>query len=123
MPCYLYQNILKKDSCTEKFLSLHFLLKFMIISIPLFPPNTGALFPSLCLNLVTKLTNVIHSTGLGVEKSIFIKPKTFHLTVLMLKLWNKDRVEAAAEVLRVNVSNYMAIVFLCNIFFLCNFSK
>lgn len=38
--------------------------------------------------------------GLGVEKSIFIKPKTFHLTVLMLKLWNKDRVEAAAEVLR-----------------------
>ncbi|XP_010318547.1 uncharacterized protein [Solanum lycopersicum] len=37
---------------------------------------------------------------LGIEKSIFIKPKTFHLTVLMLKLWNKDRVEAAAEVLR-----------------------
>ncbi|PHT47323.1 hypothetical protein CQW23_11531, partial [Capsicum baccatum] len=38
--------------------------------------------------------------GLGIEKSIFIKPKTFHLTVLMLKLWNKDRIEAAAEVLR-----------------------
>ncbi|XP_055827897.1 uncharacterized protein LOC129896098 [Solanum dulcamara] len=37
---------------------------------------------------------------LGIEKSIFIKPKTFHLTVLMLKLWNKDRIEAAAEVLR-----------------------
>ncbi|KAG5619113.1 hypothetical protein H5410_018937 [Solanum commersonii] len=40
------------------------------------------------------------STDLGIEKSIFIKPKTFHLTVLMLKLWNKDRIEAAAEVLQ-----------------------
>nr|XP_016435508.1 PREDICTED: A-kinase anchor protein 7 isoforms delta and gamma-like [Nicotiana tabacum]XP_016435509.1 PREDICTED: A-kinase anchor protein 7 isoforms delta and gamma-like [Nicotiana tabacum]XP_016435510.1 PREDICTED: A-kinase anchor protein 7 isoforms delta and gamma-like [Nicotiana tabacum]XP_016435511.1 PREDICTED: A-kinase anchor protein 7 isoforms delta and gamma-like [Nicotiana tabacum]XP_016435513.1 PREDICTED: A-kinase anchor protein 7 isoforms delta and gamma-like [Nicotiana tabacum]XP_01 len=37
---------------------------------------------------------------LGIEKSIFINPKTFHLTVLMLKLWNKDRFEAAAQVLR-----------------------
>ncbi|OIT05848.1 hypothetical protein A4A49_10974 [Nicotiana attenuata] len=37
---------------------------------------------------------------LGIEKSIFINPKTFHLTVLMLKLWNKDRFEAAAHVLR-----------------------
>ncbi|XP_018630031.1 uncharacterized protein [Nicotiana tomentosiformis] len=38
--------------------------------------------------------------GLEIEKSIFINPKTFHLTVLMLKLWNKDRIEAASEVLR-----------------------
>ncbi|KAJ0074984.1 hypothetical protein Patl1_34219 [Pistacia atlantica] len=30
----------------------------------------------------------------------FIKPKTFHITVLMLKLWNKDRVNAAIEVLK-----------------------
>ncbi|ONK67190.1 uncharacterized protein A4U43_C06F17230 [Asparagus officinalis] len=37
---------------------------------------------------------------LGIDKSIFIKPKTFHLTVLMLKLWNKDRVAAAADVLQ-----------------------
>ncbi|KAL0415207.1 UNVERIFIED_CONTAM: protein JINGUBANG [Sesamum latifolium] len=36
----------------------------------------------------------------GIERSIFIKPKTFHLTVLMLKLWNKERVKAAAEVLQ-----------------------
>lgn len=42
-----------------------------------------------------------YSADLGIEKSIFIKPKTFHLTVLMLKLWNKDRVDAATEVLRV----------------------
>lgn len=41
---------------------------------------------------------------LGIDKSIFIKPKTFHLTVLMLKLWNKDRVAAAAEVLQ-NISS------------------
>ncbi|XP_030971834.1 uncharacterized protein LOC115991963 isoform X5 [Quercus lobata] len=40
------------------------------------------------------------SADLGIDKSIFIKPKTFHLTVLMLKLWNKDRVSAAAEVLQ-----------------------
>ncbi|KAM5579112.1 hypothetical protein ABKV19_009075 [Rosa sericea] len=39
-------------------------------------------------------------SDLGIEKSIFIKPKTFHLTVLMLKLWNKDRVHAATEVLQ-----------------------
>lgn len=40
-------------------------------------------------------------TDLRIEKSIFIKPKMIHLTVLMLKLWNKDRVDAAAEVLQV----------------------
>lgn len=39
-------------------------------------------------------------SDLGIEKSIFINPKTFHLTVLMLKLWNKDRVHAATEVLQ-----------------------
>lgn len=39
-------------------------------------------------------------TNLGIDKSIFIKPKTFHLTVLMLKLWNKERVAAATEVLQ-----------------------
>lgn len=43
-------------------------------------------------------------TDLGIEKSIFIKPKTFHLTVLMLKLWNKDRVHAATEVLQVSIT-------------------
>lgn len=35
---------------------------------------------------------------LGIDKSIFIKPKTFHLTVLMLKLWNKERVDAAVRI-------------------------
>ncbi|EPS58164.1 hypothetical protein M569_16651, partial [Genlisea aurea] len=39
-------------------------------------------------------------TDSGIDKSVFIRPTTFHLTVLMLKLWNKDRVEAAAEVLK-----------------------
>ncbi|XP_012073402.1 uncharacterized protein LOC105635028 isoform X2 [Jatropha curcas] len=39
-------------------------------------------------------------SDLGIDKSIFIKPKTFHLTVLMLKLWNKERVTAASEVLK-----------------------
>ncbi|KAL3528722.1 hypothetical protein ACH5RR_008044 [Cinchona calisaya] len=40
------------------------------------------------------------ASELGIERSIFIKPKTFHLTVLMLKLWNKNLVRAAAEVLQ-----------------------
>ncbi|XP_071733486.1 uncharacterized protein [Rutidosis leptorrhynchoides] len=37
---------------------------------------------------------------LGIDKSIFIKPKTFHLTVLMLKLWNKDRVDTAVKIFK-----------------------
>ncbi|CAI0423251.1 unnamed protein product [Linum tenue] len=40
------------------------------------------------------------SASSGIDKSIFIKPQTFHLTVLMLKLWNKERVNAASETLK-----------------------
>ncbi|WZZ42650.1 hypothetical protein YC2023_038909 [Brassica napus] len=40
---------------------------------------------------------------LGIEKSIFIKPSTFHLTVLMLKLWKKDRFNTARDVLKVRL--------------------
>ncbi|XP_039125192.1 LOW QUALITY PROTEIN: uncharacterized protein LOC120261383 [Dioscorea cayenensis subsp. rotundata] len=43
-------------------------------------------------------------SDLGIDSSIFIKPKTFHLTVLMLKLWNKERIAAATEVLQ-NISS------------------
>uniref|UniRef100_A0A0D9UYR0 K Homology domain-containing protein n=1 Tax=Leersia perrieri TaxID=77586 RepID=A0A0D9UYR0_9ORYZ len=43
----------------------------------------------------------------GINKSIFIKPKTFHLTVLMLKLWNKDRVTKASDVLQSISSHVM----------------
>lgn len=39
-------------------------------------------------------------SDLGIDKSIFIKPRTFHLTILMLKLWNKERIDAATEVLK-----------------------
>ncbi|KAG4945067.1 Activating signal cointegrator 1 complex subunit 1 [Glycine soja] len=39
-------------------------------------------------------------SDLGIDKSIFIKPKTFHLTVLMLKLWNNERIKTASEVLQ-----------------------
>lgn len=38
--------------------------------------------------------------GHGIDKSIFVKPTHLHLTVLMLKLWNKDLVAVAAEVLQ-----------------------
>lgn len=59
-------------------------------------------FPLFSLTKI--LLSYVHLTDLGIEKSIFIKPKTFHLTVLMLKLWNKDRVHAATEVLQVSVT-------------------
>nr|GMD35487.1 A-kinase anchor protein 7 isoform X4 [Ipomoea batatas] len=45
-------------------------------------------------------TEVKPSKLSGIEKSTFNNPKTFHLTVLMLKLWNKALVEKAAEVLQ-----------------------
>lgn len=51
----------------------------------------------------TKSQTLYSRAKWGIDKSIFIKPRTFHLTVLMLKLWNNERVAAAAEVLR-NVS-------------------
>ncbi|KAF4350888.1 hypothetical protein F8388_008070 [Cannabis sativa] len=47
-----------------------------------------------------KLNDCMNLTDMRIDKSIFIKPKTFHLTVLMLKLWNKERVAAAAKVLQ-----------------------
>ncbi|XP_022149236.1 uncharacterized protein LOC111017681 isoform X3 [Momordica charantia] len=47
-----------------------------------------------------KASKTAAPSDLGIDKSIFIKPKTFHLTVLMLKLWNKERVDAASEVLK-----------------------
>lgn len=49
-------------------------------------------------------------SDLGIEKSIFIKPKTFHLTVLMLKLWNNERVAAATEVLQRISSKVMDVL-------------
>uniref|UniRef100_A0A6N2M790 K Homology domain-containing protein n=1 Tax=Salix viminalis TaxID=40686 RepID=A0A6N2M790_SALVM len=41
-----------------------------------------------------------NASDFGIDKSIFIKPTTFHLTVIMLKLWNKERVNAASGVLK-----------------------
>ncbi|KAK9690218.1 hypothetical protein RND81_09G112900 [Saponaria officinalis] len=37
---------------------------------------------------------------LRIDESIFLKPQRLHLTVLMLKLWNKQRILAATEVLQ-----------------------
>ncbi|KAJ8755860.1 hypothetical protein K2173_024405 [Erythroxylum novogranatense] len=54
-----------------------------------------------------KASNTLTLSDTGIDKSIFIKPKTFHLTVLMLKLWNKERVNAAAEVLKSIASDMM----------------
>ncbi|KAI0496762.1 hypothetical protein KFK09_023086 [Dendrobium nobile] len=48
----------------------------------------------------TKLLKSSTSSAMGIDRSIFIKPQTFHLTVLMLKLWNKDRVALATKILK-----------------------
>ncbi|KAG8379980.1 hypothetical protein BUALT_Bualt07G0146000 [Buddleja alternifolia] len=72
------------------------------ISIPL------AIDPGLVDKLVNFQDRILGTLGKntvsGIEESIFINPKTFHLTVLMLKLWNEERVKAAEEVLK-NVSS------------------
>ncbi|KAL8113824.1 hypothetical protein AgCh_020929 [Apium graveolens] len=68
--------------------------KVGIKNIPLVSYPLKASKPS---NLDGKTTAL---SALGIDKSIFIKPKTFHLTVLMLKLYNKDLVDAAADVLQ-----------------------
>ncbi|XP_060193875.1 uncharacterized protein LOC132623180 isoform X1 [Lycium barbarum] len=57
------------------------------------------------VNKLTNLKNSVLGTAevnqdLGIEKSMFTNPKTFHLTVLMLKLWDNDRFKAASEVMR-----------------------
>jgi activating signal cointegrator complex subunit 1 len=38
---------------------------------------------------------------MGIEKSIFVTPKTFHLTVVMLKLENNESVVKAQNILQV----------------------
>ncbi|KZV54668.1 activating signal cointegrator 1 complex subunit 1-like [Dorcoceras hygrometricum] len=68
--------------------------KVNISNIPL-----ASYYPKKSKTPITK-PSTSNARDLGIEKSIFINPKTFHLTVLMLKLWNKERVNAAAEVLR-----------------------
>lgn len=65
------------------------------VSLPLTLPD----------EMVTKLNNFKNSLlqtnkGLGIDKSIFIKPNTLHLTVQMLKLSNTSRIKVAADVLR-----------------------
>ncbi|XP_037412324.1 activating signal cointegrator 1 complex subunit 1-like isoform X2 [Triticum dicoccoides] len=50
--------------------------------------------------VIVKMDNKGSQPEFGIDKSIFIKPKTFHLTVLMLKLWNKDRIAQASDILQ-----------------------
>ncbi|XP_057527923.1 uncharacterized protein LOC130806743 isoform X2 [Amaranthus tricolor] len=59
--------------------------------------------------LVSYAPKISKSSDLGIDRSIFNKVKTFHLTVLMLKLWNKERIHAAMQVLQ-NVSSELAEV-------------
>lgn len=47
-----------------------------------------------------KMGAKVSQSDFGIDKSIFIKPETFHLTVLMLKLWNKERIDKASDVLQ-----------------------
>ncbi|KAI4381914.1 hypothetical protein MLD38_007932 [Melastoma candidum] len=59
--------------------------------------NTGSIS---IVSYPPKASKSSSSSSLGIDKSIFIRPRTIHLTVLMLKLWNKDRVSSACEVLK-----------------------
>jgi activating signal cointegrator complex subunit 1 len=43
------------------------------------------------------------SESSDIHKSIFLKPTRIHFTILMLKLWNEERVQAASNVLQVRV--------------------
>ncbi|GJY61371.1 activating signal cointegrator 1 complex subunit 1 isoform X3 [Tanacetum coccineum] len=63
------------------------------ISLPL------AIHPQLVDKLVNFQNSVSKSSSLS-DNSIFIKPKTFHLTVFMLRLNNKERVDAAVKILK-----------------------
>ncbi|PPS09042.1 hypothetical protein GOBAR_AA11604 [Gossypium barbadense] len=50
---------------------------------------------------------LLHACNLKIGKSVFIKPQTFHLTVLMLKLWNQKRVDLAAQVLKIMIDAFV----------------
>ncbi|KAI3737646.1 hypothetical protein L2E82_27655 [Cichorium intybus] len=67
-------------------------VKVDLTKIPLvsYPPKSSA--------TSTSKPKTSTLSELGIDKSIFIKPKTFHLTVLMLKLYNKERVDAAVKI-------------------------
>ncbi|MQL98466.1 hypothetical protein Taro_031179 [Colocasia esculenta] len=47
-----------------------------------------------------KQLNTSFLSDLRIDRSIFMKPEKVHLTVLMLKLWNKESVLAATELLQ-----------------------
>lgn len=55
-------------------------------------------YPAKSSSTSTSKANTSTLSELGIDKSIFINPKTFHLTVLMLKLYNKERVDAAVKI-------------------------
>ncbi|KAJ0816719.1 putative protein kinase A anchor protein, nuclear localization signal [Helianthus annuus] len=78
---------------SPRFLHTHF------ISLPL------ATHPRLVDKLINFQNSVLgtndpNPSELGIDESIFIKLQTLHLTVLMLKLWNKERVEAAVKIFK-----------------------
>ncbi|KAL8252375.1 hypothetical protein R6Q59_036068 [Mikania micrantha] len=67
----------------------HSLVETPLVS---YPPKSPATFAS--------KPKTATLSELGIDKSIFINPKTFHLTVLMLKLWNTERVNAAVKIFK-----------------------
>ncbi|XP_076921544.1 uncharacterized protein LOC143582985 isoform X2 [Bidens hawaiensis] len=73
---------------------------FISLPLALHPPLIDKLinFKNSILGINDENTSTL--SELGIDKSIFINPKTFHLTVLMLKLWNKERVSAAVKIFK-----------------------
>ncbi|KAF3643996.1 putative activating signal cointegrator 1 complex subunit 1-like isoform X2 [Capsicum annuum] len=62
--------------------------------------TTLTLYHFRCCYMMKRSRSSTTFRNLGIEKSMFINPKTFHLTVLMLKLSNNDQIKAAAKVLQ-----------------------
>lgn len=53
------------------------------------------------MKLVSMTCHFDNWTEMGIDKSIFVSPNTLHLTVVMLKLENKESVDAALNILKV----------------------
>ncbi|XP_076924917.1 uncharacterized protein LOC143587535 isoform X2 [Bidens hawaiensis] len=73
---------------------------FISLPLALHPPLIDKLINFKDSILGVNDANTSTLSELGIDKSIFINPKTFHLTVLMLKLWNKERVSAAVKIFK-----------------------
>jgi len=92
------QEVLDEAIRSPSFQYSHFISIPLALHPPLLESVTG--FQESVLESVRSSSDDSCTTDKGIDKSIFVKPTTFHLTLLMLKLWNEDRVHAAINCLQ-----------------------